>query len=217
MMKNILCFGDSNTFGTNPEGGRHPRSSRWTGILQQMLGEEYYVIEEGMGGRTTIWNDPLEPNRCGIAALPISLQTHKPLDLVIIMLGTNDCKSYYQAPPGVIGGGMANLCKLVKSFDYGPAYPVPDILIVSPILVGTDMSHCPYPSYDGTAGPKSACLAKEFKKVAEQFGCLFFDASSVANPSEKDQLHMDAKNHKKLAEGLYQVVKDYFKNQDPAN
>ena len=77
-MINILCFGDSNTFGTNPKGGRHSWNTRWPGRLQVLLGPEYYVIEEGMGGRTTVWDDPLEPGRCGIQALPMALQSHKP-------------------------------------------------------------------------------------------------------------------------------------------
>ena len=71
-MINILCFGDSNTFGTNPKGGRHSWNTRWPGRLQVLLGPEYYVIEEGMGGRTTVWDDPLEPGRCGIQALPMA-------------------------------------------------------------------------------------------------------------------------------------------------
>ena len=81
---NILCFGDSNTFGSNPEGGRYPREIRWPGRLQILLGSDDYVIEEGMGGRTTVWDDPLEPNRNGLSALPIALLSHKPLDLVIL-------------------------------------------------------------------------------------------------------------------------------------
>ena len=88
-MKTILCFGDSNTFGTNPAGGRHPRNVRWTGRLQKLLGEDYYVIEEGMGGRTTVWDDPLEPNRNGLRFLPVALQSHQPLDMVGPVLSSN--------------------------------------------------------------------------------------------------------------------------------
>ena len=106
-MINILCFGDSNTFGTNPKGGRHSWNVRWPGRLQVLLGPDYYVIEEGLGGRTTIWEDPLEPNRCGIKALPIALLSHKPLDMVILSLGTNDCKAFFNASPRVIAAGMA--------------------------------------------------------------------------------------------------------------
>lgn len=124
-MKNILCFGDSNTFGTNPEGGRHGREVRWPGRLQKLLGDDWYVIEEGMGGRTTVWDDPLEPNRRGIAALPIALTSHRPLDLVIISLGTNDCKAFFHASPKVIARGAEALCKLVLNFTMarGRRYP----------------------------------------------------------------------------------------------
>ena len=120
-MINILCFGDSNTFGTNPKGGRHSWNTRWPGRLQVLLGPEYYVIEEGMGGRTTVWDDPLEPGRCGIQALPMALQSHKPLDLVILFLGTNDCKAHFHASPRVITKGMENLCHTYRDLITGKA------------------------------------------------------------------------------------------------
>ena len=103
-MKQILCFGDSNTFGSDPspEGFRHPYHLRWPGIVQQLLGEEFFVIEEGMGGRTTVFSDPWEPMRCGISYLPVALQRHQPLDLVILSLGTNACKGMFSASPRVI-------------------------------------------------------------------------------------------------------------------
>ena len=157
-MINILCFGDSNTFGTNPKGGRHSWNTRWPGRLQVLLGPEYYVIEEGMGGRTTVWDDPLEPGRCGIQALPMALQSHKPLDLVILFLGTNDCKAHFHASPRVITKGMENLCHTVQGFDYGEGYKKPKILVISPIHIGTDMEHCPYVSFDETAPGKSMAL-----------------------------------------------------------
>ena len=153
-MINILCFGDSNTFGTNPKGGRHSWNTRWPGRLQVLLGPEYYVIEEGMGGRTTVWDDPLEPGRCGIQALPMALQSHKPLDLVILFLGTNDCKAHFHASPRVITKGMENLCHTVQGFDYGEGYKKPKILVISPIHIGNDMEHCPYVSFEETAPVK---------------------------------------------------------------
>lgn len=209
-MINILCFGDSNTFGTNPKGGRHSWNTRWPGRLQVLLGPEYYVIEEGMGGRTTVWDDPLEPGRCGIQALPIALQSHKPLDLVILFLGTNDCKAHFNASPKVIARGMENLCSVVKRFDYGEGYKLPQILVVSPIRIGGDMEHCPYVSFDETAPDKSQRLAPLYQNIAGNLGCLFLDAASVAGPSSLDQLHMDAKNHGALAESIAEVVKGYF-------
>ncbi|MCD7990438.1 MAG: SGNH/GDSL hydrolase family protein [Clostridia bacterium] len=209
-MINILCFGDSNTFGTNPKGGRHSWNTRWPGRLQVLLGPEYYVIEEGMGGRTTVWDDPLEPGRCGIQALPMALQSHKPLDLVILFLGTNDCKAHFHASPRVITKGMENLCRTVQRFDYGEGYKKPQILVISPIHIGKDMEHCPYASFDETAPGKSMALAPLYQELAKAEGCLFLDAASLAGPSSLDQLHMDAKNHGALAEGIAEAVKGYF-------
>ena len=131
-MKQILCFGDSNTFGSDPspEGFRHPYHLRWPGIVQQLLGEEFYVIEEGMGGRTTVFSDPLEPMRCGISYLPVALQSHQPLDLVILSLGTNDCKGMFSASPRVIAAGMERLVQTVQRFPFGGQTKPPKILIV---------------------------------------------------------------------------------------
>lgn len=212
-MKTILCFGDSNTFGTNPKGGRHERQVRWPGRLAQLLGDGYYVIEEGMGGRTTVWDDPLEPNRCGIQFLPVALQSHKPLDLVVICLGTNDCKAHFQASPRVIAKGAERLVKTIQGYDYGAGAPVPKILLISPIHIGEDVEHSPYASFDSVSPAKSKALAPLYKEVADQYGCLYLDASKVAEPSSLDQLHMDKENHGKLAEAVKCVVERYFADQ----
>ena len=206
-MKNILCFGDSNTFGTNPEGGRHGREVRWPGRLQKLLGDDWYVIEEGMGGRTTVWDDPLEPNRRGIAALPIALTSHRPLDLVISSLGTNDCKAFFHASPKVIARGAEALCKLVLNFDYGPWAQVPRILLVSPIYIGDRIETSPYVSFDSESPEKSRCLGPLYEEIARQYGCLFLDGAKVAGPSELDQLHMDGENHRAMADAIYEIIK----------
>ena len=97
-MINILCYGDSNTFGSIPkENKRYSINERWTGRLQNILGNDYRIIEEGLGGRTTVFDDPFEPGRNGIAYIEIALETHKPLDLIILALGTNDVKAHFSA------------------------------------------------------------------------------------------------------------------------
>ena len=116
-MTNILCYGDSNTFGHNPDAVipgdcRFTRDRRWTGLLQQALGEEYYVIEEGLGGRTTVFNDPSSEGRNGRDWLLPCIQTHQPLDLILFMLGTNDTKVMYSAPVEEIAQGMDTLVKI---------------------------------------------------------------------------------------------------------
>lgn len=206
-MKNILCFGDSNTFGTNPKGGRHSRDVRWSGVLQKLLGDDYYVIEEGMGGRTTVWDDPYEPNRCGKKALPIALQSHKPLDLVIVCLGTNDCKEYFHAPAHMTAKGAELLCNMIRNYEYGPAFPVPQILLIAPIHIGDDVMNSAYKSFGYDAPAKSKEFGKYYKEVAERLGCLYLDASTVAVPSETDQLHMDPESHRALAEAVCEIVK----------
>lgn len=204
--KTILCYGDSNTHGSNPHGGRHPRERRWTGRLQMLLGEGYYVIEEGMGGRTTVWDDPLEPNRCGMTALPVALQTHKPLDLVILMLGTNDCKSHFHASARVIAQGVENLCNVIERYDYGEGNCVPEILLVSPILIGDDMEQCPFASFDETAPEKSRLLAPLYEDISKRRGYRFLDAAQVAAASPVDQLHMDWEGHEALAEAMEKII-----------
>lgn len=207
-MISILCFGDSNTFGSNPEGGRHERNVRWTGVLQELLGEQYYVIEEGMGGRTTVHDDPFEPNRCGKMALPIALQSHMPLDLVIVSLGTNDCKLNFHLSPELVAKGAECLCRMIKDYDYRGG-KIPKILLVSPILIGEDLENCPFENFDQASVERAAGLAPSFRAVAERQGCLYLDAASVASPGS-DQLHMDAASHRALAAKICEMVRAEF-------
>lgn len=198
---NILCFGDSNTFGTNPSGGRWSRYTRWPGRLQQLLGEAYYVIEEGFSGRTTVFDDPLVPGRNGRTALPYALTCHRPLDLVILMLGSNDMKHLFSALPASIARGAGELVKAIKRYDYGP-FPAPQVLLVSPILLGEDIEHSIYVDYGPEAYGYSLQLAAHYEKVARAQGCHFMDAAKFARPSQIDQLHMDAGEHEKLAQAF---------------
>lgn len=138
-----MCFGDSNTFGSNPSGGRWDRTKRWPGRLQQLLGEDYYVIEEGCGGRTTSFDDTLELDKNGRRALPVALATHKPLDLVIIMLGTNDMKHRFSALPCDVAYGAGELVQLVQRYPYGNAYPIPKVLLIAPIWLGEHIEDSP--------------------------------------------------------------------------
>ena len=205
---NILCFGDSNTFGTNPSCGRWGRYTRWPGRLQQLLGEEYYVIEEGFSGRTTVFNDPLVPGRCGRDALPYALTCHRPLDLVILMLGSNDMKHHYSALPATIARGAGELVKMIQRFDYGPAFKAPQVLLIAPILLGEDIEHSNYVDYGPEAYETSLRLSACYEKIARQTGAHFLDAATVAAPSKIDQLHMDAENHEKLAQAIAAKVRE---------
>lgn len=207
-MKNILCFGDSNTFGTNPHGGRWSREIRWTGRLQTLLGENYYVIEDGCGGRTSSWDDSLEGSKNGRKHLPVSLACHKPLDLVILMLGTNDLKSRFHATASDIAEGVRNLAQIVQTYPYGEAFPTPKVLVISPIHLGEDVENGGYGGFENLAVEKSKKLGVLIKKEADLLGCGYLDASSVAEPSPVDRLHMEADSHERLAEEIARKVKE---------
>ncbi|MBT1182315.1 SGNH/GDSL hydrolase family protein [Bifidobacterium sp. CP2] len=204
-MINVLCFGDSNTNGTNPAGGRHPYDVRWPGRLQRTLGDGWHVIEEGMGGRTTVFDNPIEPHRSGIEALPVALVTHRPLDYMIIALGTNDMKAMFHADERVIASGLEMLVREVEITD-NRGQSAPRIVVVSPIYLLPGISTSGFVGFEEDAVAVSHRLAGEYRKVAERHGCLFLDAAQVAEASELDKLHMDAANHAKLADAMAELL-----------
>ena len=204
MKKRILCFGDSNTHGSTTEFlGRYDYDDRWTIILEKLLGDGYHVIEEGLGGRTTVFDDPFSPGKNGSAAISSILQTHKPLDLVIIMLGTNDTKQVYNASVKSIAYGVEVIIEKIRKEDM----PKPEILIISPIRIEAGIEHGRFESYDISSHAKSLEFPLWMKRTAERTGAYFFDAASVAHAGS-DFLHMTKDSHKALAEALCPIVKE---------
>ncbi len=203
-MKRILCFGDSNTYGYIPNGiGRYGENIRWTGRLQKKLSSEAIVIEEGLCGRTTVFDDALRKGRRGIEILPILLESHNPLDVVIVMLGTNDCKKVYGASANVIGRGIEQIVQQIKT-----ALPQTKILLVSPIWLGENVWKTEYdPEFSIESVEISKGLRSVYKEIAKKYNCSFLAASEVAYPSEADQEHLDENGHKELANAIYEVVK----------
>lgn len=207
-MKNILCYGDSNTFGTDPiHGGRHPYSERWTGVLQRLLGSEYRVIEEGCGGRTTVFEDEISYGRNGVKYLQPCIASHNPLDLIIVMLGTNDLKQRYQVTAWDVGKAMERLIDEIQHCPFEPVYPRPEILIVSPVLIKEGISKSIYGCFTEEAAALSHCFAEQYENASRLKGCHFFDGARVAEASEEDRLHMTAENHEKLAKALEAEVR----------
>jgi lysophospholipase L1-like esterase len=207
MLKNILCFGDSNTYGfIAGSGGRYDENTRWTRLLQKHLGLEYYIIEEGLNGRTTVYDDDTMKHVNGSNYLEVCIASNRPLDLVIIMLGTNDTKDRFHASAKDIAKGMEELIKILRSpglYDKG-------ILIVSPIHISDKIGFSEYnESFGGQKGAeKSRLLANEYKVLADKYGCHFMDAADYAKADDKDAIHLDAKGHAKLAEALYHKIKE---------
>lgn len=205
-MKRILCYGDSNTWGYNPvTQGRYDKYERWTGQLSLALGVDYDVIEEGLGGRTTVWDDPIEGYRNGYDYLVPCLESHKPLDLVILALGVNDLKMRFSLSAYDIAEGVGVLARVVQKSDAGPANGTPRILLLAPPPLGKLTA---YAEMFAGAKVKSRKLAGHYARVAAELGCSFLDAAEVIVPSELDGVHYGKSEHAKLGQAVANCVKE---------
>ncbi len=204
----VLCYGDSNTYGYNPANGmRYPEDVRWTGRLQKLLGEEYRVIEEGCNGRTTVFDDPIEGWKNGLGYLRPCLNTHKPVDFVILMLGSNDLKEVFHAAPEEIADGAGTLVQVIQEFTKAKQGFVPKIILVSPPEIGKGIRNSNfYGSFYENAIERSREFSRWYRKTAEKYGCIFFDAAKYIKPSVEDSLHLSPEAHRELAEQLYKVL-----------
>ncbi len=211
--KTILCYGDSNTYGLvpgslNPATGyheRYPRKIRWSGKLQQLLGAGYWVIEEGLCARTTNIDypeDTYDSNRNGLAYLESCLYSHAPVDTVILFLGINDLKAMFNRTPEAIAEGMGILVKKIQQFNLGESFSKPPkIMIIGyPPILEVE----PYITVFAGATQKSRELPRYFQALAEQYGCFYIDAVSRLQFDPADGCHLDAENHVKLAEIVYE-------------
>ena len=213
MKKHIVCFGDSNTHGycadindTESHSNRFTENERWTCLLQQKLGDDYLVIEEGLGGRTSVFRDPLHECMSGLDVIFSCLMSHEPVDLLIIMLGTNDCKERLGQNPTCIGLGIDRLiykAKTVECWRDGK----PNILVISPPHMKEGFS-------DEAMGlccvEKSAKLAPYIEQAAKNRGCAFLDAEGIAEFNKVDFTHLSRKGHLQLAEKLAEIVPSLF-------
>ena len=208
-MKSVVCFGDSNTYGYDPStGDRYPESVRWTSLLQKILGDEYKVIEEGLNGRTTVFEDPNDDWKKGVDYIKGILCTHRPVDYLVIMLGTNDMKSIFNATVEDIAAGLKEIVKKAESVMEIKQGFVPKILIVSPPEISEDILTGPFQgSFDQLAIEKSKQLAYQYKQVADRFGCSFLDAKLYIRPSKEDGLHLDSEGHAGLAKAIGEAIK----------
>jgi len=215
-MKSILCFGDSNTWGFIPESiseshpRRHPHDVRWTGILARELGAGFRIIEEGQNGRTTVHDDPFALVRNAKAVLPAILESHKPLDLVVLMLGTNDLKNVFGVSPSEIAVGVKVLAQTILTSDAGLSARPPRLLLMCPPVVGP-LAHLPDLEAKLTdAQARSQQLPKHYEAVAAALGCAYFDTQEIIAPSPVDGIHLDAAAHEKLGLALAAKIKALF-------
>jgi lysophospholipase L1-like esterase len=207
-MKTILCYGDSLTWGANAEtGGRHDYQDRWPSVLQKGLGHGARVIPEGLNGRTTVYDDyGADCDRNGARVLPTILHSHAPIDLVIILLGTNDMKPVNANNAVIVGHGVKRLVEIVRHHAWPCETEGPEILIVAPpALCETDHALLG-PMFAGRIA-ESQNLASVYRDIADELGCGFFDAGSVAKTTPLDGVHMDAENTRAVGRGLEPIVR----------
>lgn len=205
----VLCFGDSNTFGQPSEGhGRLPIDVRWTGRLQQLLGPEYAVIEEGLGGRTTDLDDPDRDDRNGRTYFQPCLRSHSPLDIVVIMLGNNDLKTKFGRETDAVATALEGYIDNIERTAWTRTGDVPAVLLVSPIHLDPDQPAFAEKSseYDADSVHKSRDLGAAIRRVADKRKVLFADAATVACAGD-DGIHLNRASHEPLSHLIASAIR----------
>jgi lysophospholipase L1-like esterase len=212
--KAILCFGDSLTWGWIPgvEGVpacRYLYEQRWTGVMASHLGDAYDVIEEGVSARTTSVDDPNDPRLTGSACLPASIASHLPLDLVILLLGTNDIKSFFNRTPHDVTRGMAKLVEQVLTSGIDTPYPAPKCLVVAPPpLTPTQQPY--FQRLFGSGHEKAAELGTLYRDMADLMKVDFLNAGDFITTDGCDGIHFTAQNNLVLGKAIADKVAKIF-------
>ena len=207
-MQQILVYSDSLTWGIIPNTRqRLPFEGRWPGVMERELlrdGHAIRVVEDCLNGRRTVFDDPYKPGRSGLVGLEQRIEVNSPLELVILMLGTNDFQSMHAYDSWHSAQGIAALVDAVRRAPIEPGMRVPEVLIVAPPAI-TDPKGSIAPKFEG-AREKSLGLAAAYQQVARDRRCRFFDAGSVISTSVVDGVHLDADQHQTLGIALAGVV-----------
>ena len=204
-MRRILCYGDSNTWGYEPAtGNRFPEDMRWPGVLARELGDDFRVIEEALNGRTTVREDPVEEYKNGKDYLRPCLESHRPLNLVIIALGVNDLKARFFASASDAADGAGVLVSNAQRSGVRPDGTSPAVLLVAPPPVGhlSELAQM----FAG-AEKKSKGFSRQYRRVAQKYGCMLLDAGEVVRASDRDGIHLEGGEHRKLGEAVAASVK----------
>jgi lysophospholipase L1-like esterase len=209
-MRTIVCYGDSNTHGTSPvDQARFGRDVRWPGVLRGELGEGHEVIEEGLGGRTTVWDTPWSPARNGREMIQPILWTHAPVDLVTIMLGTNDLKGFFGLTAAEIANGAGALVDLAHRSLAGPGDTPPRVLLIAPPPLAPATAKSEMWGFDRGL-EASRHLGRHYALVAEMKGVAFLDAGSVIETSALDGVHFDERAHALLGSAVAARIREMF-------
>ena len=203
-MIRILCFGDSNTWGYDPETAkRFDNKTRWTQVMSSELGTGYEIVEEGMNGRTTVWDDPVDGLMSGLSYLKPCLLSHKPLNKVLLMLGTNDLKDRFCVSAPEIAKSAGRLVQMIQASDAGIEGEAPEVILMAPPPTekGLDGLGLRQNGYE-----KSRSFAECYSEVADELGCEFFDVGSVIKSSPIDGVHFSAETHRLLGREMAKLL-----------
>ncbi|UTV99662.1 SGNH/GDSL hydrolase family protein [Marinomonas rhizomae] len=204
-MATILCYGDSLTWGRIPNGGRYPKHLCWPTLLNDLLGHQHQVINFGLPGRTTIWNDPFLEGRNGLSYLQAALETFGPVDILILMLGTNDLKRHFHVGAYEAAKGVEKLIEKSR-MPNDNGFPAPTLVIVAPPNILSPTGSVAE-SFDG-AIEKSQYFHQYYQDIASKNQCIFLNAAGVLQPCEVDGVHLDTQGNEHLANAIYPLIKD---------
>lgn len=204
-MKNILCFGDSNTYGFNPEnGGRFNKDERWTGVLQNLLKENYNIIEEGNNARTVIFKDFADLKTCGVDYLPYCLNMYPDADMIIILLGINDFQTLFRADVEAVLDGIRTMVDFIRVSEN---HKNTEILLLAPPNIGEDVRGCKFGCmFDEKSVQKSKDYSVKLRELANKLNCKFFDLNEIVQTCKEDCIHITRPEHRKIGEKLAQLI-----------
>ncbi len=212
-MKTIVCYGDSNTWGYDATtGSRHPIDVRWPGVLRSQLDKDAHIIEEGLNGRTTAFDEPFRRGRNGLAPVQWLLESHDPIDLFIVALGANDMKPIYNASAYDSAQGLESILRIINRSTAGPGSRAPEILVIAPVVFGT-FSARTSERFAG-AHEKFPLLLEEYQIVAKAHQAYFLDPNRHNITTDIDGVHLDAQNHRDLGMAVSALSTEIFRNTE---
>lgn len=209
----ILCIGDSNTWGYNPSNGQR-FEKRWTKVLAKLM-PEHEIIEEGLNGRTLLSKDMMIKERRGIDSLRMLLLSHRPVDYVVVMLGTNDLKNIFTCSAEYVAKGVDEFIKVISEPAIWERFTVPNVLIISPVLIRDELivNGAVFGEFDENSVLQSKRMASAISKVCKEHNINFMNAADYAEASMIDYVHMDEENHGKLAKAIYKKISEIRKGE----
>ena len=211
-MKTILCYGDSNTWGYDPRtAGRYDHKTRWPMAMARLLNKDtppedpaWWVIEEGLNGRTSCREDPVEGDKNGLRQLLPILESHKPLDVVAVMLGTNDLKPRFNPNPFDIAQGVQRVVSAIQESKFGPGDSAPKVIMICP---PPTVKSRVFTHIFGDSIALSKKLEPFYRQLAGECGALYLYAGKHVKTSKADGIHFEREGHLALAEAMAEIVR----------